>query len=153
RSIVHRAGDGRTAVLFDGTLYNRRELQLALGQPLATDATLIADAYARWGGDFIHHLNGVFALVVCDTGAGRLIAARDPFGEHPLFFAGGNGRELLLSLSIDALLADSRVSRTLNRAALADHLCQRWPDVSETFFAAVRRVPPAHMLIATTSCL
>src|SRR5262245_5226802 len=64
RSIVHQAGDGRTAVLFDGTLYNRRELQLALGQPLATDARLVADAYVRWGGDFIHHLNGVFALVV-----------------------------------------------------------------------------------------
>jgi len=153
RSIVHHSGDGRTAVLFDGTLYNRRELQLALDEPSATDAALVADAYARWGADFIHHLNGVFALAVCDTSAGRLIAARDPFGEHPLFFAGGTGHELLLSVSIDALLADSRVSRTLNRAALADHLCQRWPDVGETFFAAVRRVPPGHRLIATTADL
>src|SRR5262249_37115651 len=33
-------------------------------------------------------------------------------------------------------------SRALNRAALADHLCQRWPDPQETFFTAVRRVPP-----------
>src|SRR5262249_35158408 len=39
------------------------------------------------------------------------------------------------------LLDQPDVSRTVNRAALADHLCQRWPDLQETFFAGIRRVP------------
>lgn len=153
-SVVHSSRDSRTAVLFDGVLYNQQELQRTLDQsPAASDAALVAAAFARWGEDFLHHIKGIFALVVWDSAAGRVIAARDPFGEYPLFFAGGNGRELLVSISIDALLADPRVSRTLNRAALADHLCQRWPDPTETFFDAVRRVPPGHRLVSTTAGL
>jgi asparagine synthase (glutamine-hydrolysing) len=40
------------------------------------------------------------------------------------------------------------VSNELNRAALADHLAHRWPDPGETYFSAIRRVPPAHVLVA-----
>src|SRR4029453_11203085 len=39
-------------------------------------------------------------------------------------------------------IAQPDVSRTLNRVALADHLCFRWPDPHETAFEAVRRMPP-----------
>lgn len=148
-SSLQRASGGGVVVLFDGLLYDRRELADALDvSPGLDDAGLILHAWSRWGSDLVHHIRGPFAVVVCDADARRLIAARDPFGEQPLFFA-EDGSNLLLSVSIDALLACPGVSRALNRAAMADHLCQRWPDPAETFFEAVRRVRPGHVLVST----
>jgi len=148
-SSLQRASGGGVVVLFDGLLYDRRELADALDvSPGLDDAGLILQAWGRWGSDLVHHIRGPFAVVVWDADARRLIAARDPFGEQPLFFA-EDGSRLLLAASIDALLACPGVSRALNRAALADHLCQRWPDPAETFFEAVRRVRPGHVLVST----
>ena len=72
-------------------------------------------------------------------------AARDPVGVYPLFYASVEG-EWLFSTSIEALTQHPRVSGEVNRAALADHLCHRWPDVEETFFKNVKRVPPGHVI-------
>jgi asparagine synthase (glutamine-hydrolysing) len=149
-SLQHASGGG-VVVLFDGLLYDRRELADALDVSRGLDdAGLILHAWNRWGSDLVHHLRGPFAVIVWDATARRLMAARDPFGEQPLFFV-EDGSSLLLSASIDALLACPGVSRALNRAALADHLCQRWPDPAETFFEAVRRVRPGHVLVSTAS--
>ena len=153
-TLQHASRNGRV-VLFDGVLYERSELERALGVTAAdvSDAALVLTAFERWGEDFLHHIRGLFAVVTWDSAAARLIAARDPFGDYPLFFADDGGRALFLSTSIDALLRDPHVRKTLNRAALADHLCQRWPDPTETFFAHVRRVPPGNRLISTASGL
>src|SRR5205814_2252374 len=67
---------------------------------------------------------------------------RDPLGSHPLFYAETQSHVLFGELP-ESLISQPDVSRGLNRAALADHLCYRWPDPQETFFAAVRRVPPS----------
>jgi hypothetical protein len=63
-----------------------------------------------------------------------------PLGSHPLFYA-EIGSRVLFAASPLHLLDQPGVSRALNRAALADHLCHRWPAPHETLFAAVRRVP------------
>ena len=156
-SSLQQASRDGLVVLFDGLLYDPTELQRALGAPggpaADADAALILHAYARWGEAFLDHVKGTFAVIVWDRARARLTAARDPFGEYPLFFAQHEGGALLFSTSIDALLADPRIRRTLNSAALADHLCQRWPDPTETFFAAVRRVPPGHRLVSVPSGL
>ena len=154
-STSQRASLNGNIALFDGSLFDRGELERTLGLVGAnsSDAILVLQAFAHWGDDFLRHIKGLFAVVVWDSATARLIAARDHFGEYPLFFSDAGGRELLLSTSIDALLADPRVRRTLNPAALADHLCQRWPDPTETFFACVRRVPPGHRLVASAAGL
>ena len=67
--------------------------------------------------------------------------ARDPMGSHPLFYAEA-GSCVLFAASPGRLLDWPGVSREFNRAAIADHLCGRYPNPHETFFKAVRRVPP-----------
>jgi asparagine synthase (glutamine-hydrolysing) len=62
-----------------------------------------------------------------------------------LFYA-SCGKNVLLSPSVETLLKHPRVPVALNRAALADHLCDRWPRPEETYFEAVNRVPPGHVL-------
>ncbi|MBA3474631.1 MAG: hypothetical protein H0T57_15660 [Rubrobacter sp.] len=135
-------------VIFDGVLYNRAELSdrfAASLTPTANNADLVLQAYLHWGEDVMHHIKGIFALLIWDERRNVLLCVRDPLGVYPMFYA-DTGRELLFSTSIEALTRHPRVSDTLNRAALADHLCGRFPKLEETYFEAVNRVPPGHAM-------
>jgi asparagine synthetase B (glutamine-hydrolysing) len=140
------ARDDRAVVAVDGTLSDVGALARAVGAPASESAPeLVLRAYRRFGDEMLDHLRGVFAVLVWDAERRRLLAARDQMGLHPLFYARAGG-ELYLSSSIHALLAHDAVPSDVNRAALADHLAHHWPDPGETYFAAVRRVPPGHAL-------
>ena len=71
--------------------------------------------------------------------------ARDALGLHPLFYA-STGRDLVFAAA-PATLFRSGISKRPNRAALADHLCYRWPDPQETFFDGIRRVLAGSFLL------
>ena len=133
------------AAVFDGVLHDRAELGRELGLETTAEVELVLAAYLRWGDDAAEHLSGTFAWAVWDGRQEKLFAVRDQVGAWPLFYAEREGG-LVLSSSLDALLGEPGVSRELNRAALADHLCNRWPDPGETYYEAVRRVPPGHAL-------
>jgi asparagine synthase (glutamine-hydrolysing) len=90
----------------------------------------------------------MFVVFVWDVRIQTLFCARDPMGLIPLFYTRVGG-ELLFSSSLATLVQHPRVSRTINRAALADHLCHRWSKLDETFWADVNRVPPTHLLRVT----
>jgi asparagine synthase (glutamine-hydrolysing) len=140
------ARHGPCAALFDGVLYNRAELERVLGAEGSTDGDLALQAYQRWGERVLLELKGIYVLVVGDTERERVICARDRLGSYSLFYAESGG-DLLLSTSIEVLLRDPRVSGEVNRAALADHLAHNWPDPGETYFSAIRRVPPGQALV------
>ena len=145
------AKDGSCQALFEGLLYNAKELRKELGLPEgATPPELVLAGYSRWGAEVLPRLRGVFAVLVSDHERHTLISARDPVGIHPLFYARAGG-EVLLSASIQTLVDHPGVGTSVNRIALADHLCHRWPDREETYFEAVRRVPPGHALEVSRS--
>jgi len=134
-------------VFFDGVLYNRRALEVECGEShrRLSDAMLLLRAWQFFGGDWLTHVKGVFALLAWDSTSDTLTAVRDPLGTYPLFYAKG-ASGLMLSTSMTALAGRDGVSRAVNRPALADHLAHRWPDPHETFLAAIRRVPAGHRL-------
>jgi asparagine synthetase B (glutamine-hydrolysing) len=101
----------------------------------------VLEGYLRWGEGVLARIKGIFALIIWDTRRDLLLAVRDHLGIYPLFYT-DNGRGLLFSTSIDALTAHPLVSRDLNRGALADYLWHRWPDIGETFYSQIKRVPP-----------
>ncbi len=140
-----RAGCG---VIFEGALYNRRELQNELGDlpaPASNDAEVILAAYERWGADVLNRLRGSFALIIWDGPREVLLCLRDPIGTHPLFYSEDRDA-LLLSPSVQVLVSQPQLSARVNRAALADYLMDRFPLMEETFFHGVSRVPPGHVM-------
>src|SRR5262245_13453223 len=127
---------------FSGLLFDRQRLTAGIDRAQEySDADLVLRAYERSGEVALSQLRGSFALAIIDQVRGTALVARDQMGSHPLFYAEVGSRALFAS-SPQPLLEQAGVSRALNRAALADHLCHRWPDPHETFFAAVRRVAP-----------
>jgi asparagine synthase (glutamine-hydrolysing) len=139
------ASDARAAVVFEGRLDARDELARELGSSATLgDAELVLAAYHRWGRRFPARLRGAWAIVLLDGRTGGILATRDRLGIYPLHHTRAGGATLFAT-SPALLLAHPRADATLHRAVLAEILCYRFLDVRETAWAAVRRVPPAHL--------
>jgi asparagine synthase (glutamine-hydrolysing) len=143
RHVLSRAHDARWQVAFDGHLHDAEALASEFGQgERAAAAVVLAGVRAIGLEALLPRLRGVFAIVVWDAERRVLEAARDQVGIHPLFWA-HTGQGVAFSSSVDALLAQPGVSRDLDPVALAEYLGQRYATNDETFYAAVRRCPPA----------
>ncbi len=133
-------------VFVAGTIFDARALAARLDLPTTANlAHIVHAAYRQYGEAFVDRIPGRFVLLIADRASRRLLAVRDQVGLFPLFFA-RTGRGLLLSTSTAALGDQPEVTRALNRIVVAEHLAHRWVEPTETYFAAVRRVPPGHLL-------
>jgi asparagine synthase (glutamine-hydrolysing) len=140
-------------VVFDGVLFNRRELTAQLGHAAdwpADDAGLVLSGYVRWGLEVLRRLKGIFALVVWDGRTNALLCARDRTGIYPLFYAESRGA-FLVSTSIDALLRHPDVASSIDPVILAGDLMFRGASPEETYFPAVRRLGPGSFIEVRSS--
>jgi asparagine synthase (glutamine-hydrolysing) len=133
-------------------LDNRDELYTRLGiaasqGDLIPDSRLIMMSYRYWGLSCTRYLIGGFAFVLWDARRRRLVCARDHMGERQLFYSRA-GNLLAIASSLKALLAIPGTERTLNLTKVAEFLVLSGnPDAA--FYDSVRRLPPAHTLVAT----
>ena len=87
------SADGNHVVVFNGEIYNHRELRRDLeshGHRFRSDHSdteVLLHAYARWGDDLVDHLGGMFAFAIYDLSRGRIVLARDRFSKKPLYYA------------------------------------------------------------------
>ena len=94
------SGDGRWQLSFNGEIYNYRDIRAKLERQgcrfrSRSDTEVLIEALAMWGPEVIRELDGMFAFAAFDTLTGKLILARDPFGEKPLYYSwldGSNAR-------------------------------------------------------------
>jgi asparagine synthase (glutamine-hydrolysing) len=143
--------DKSIAVVLNGEIYNYRELRTALekaGHRFATrsDTEVIVHLYEERGLDFVESLHGMFALALWDARRRRLVLARDRVGKKPLFYADRDGT-LTFASELHALLEDPSVPRALDFEALDAYLALGWVPGPRSAFAAVRKLPPAHILV------
>jgi asparagine synthase (glutamine-hydrolysing) len=78
------------AVVFNGCIYNHRELRAeleGLGHKFETDHSdteVLVHGWRAWCGDLPLHLRGMYALGIWQRATGVLFRTRDSFGEKPL---------------------------------------------------------------------
>jgi len=142
---------GRIHVMCNGEIYNylelRRELE-SLGHRFKThsDVETIVHGYEQWGDDVPSRLAGMFAFAIWDEDQQRLLLGRDRLGKKPLVYAESAGR-LTFGSEFSAVLADPRVSRDVDRRAIHDYLTYQYVPAPASGFKAIRKLPPAHVLI------
>ena len=151
--------DGRHAIVFNGEIYNHRDLRGRLeaegrapanGWRLGTDTETLLHACVAWGvAAACRAANGMFALAWWDAPAGRLTLARDRFGKKPLFIVREPGRGLAFASELRALRAAWPLSGRLpaaDRSRIAPFLCYRFSPGDETLLAGVEPIRPGHFI-------
>jgi asparagine synthase (glutamine-hydrolysing) len=147
-----QTADGRYFIVFNGEIYNERELReelAAVGHTFRShsDTEVLLAAYAEWGPAALPRLIGMFALAILDTRARTLFLARDYFGIKPLYYSLRDGVFAFAS-EIKALLDLPTVGRRVNPERLYHYLRFGITDHGDaTLFADIRQVPAAHYLL------
>jgi len=112
-----------------------------------TDIELIAAAYRKWGSDCVRHLEGDFAFAIWNRNDRTLFCARDAFGVKPFVYAHVPGKLFAFGSEVRAVLAHEEVSRELDESRIADFLGITFGDNERTFYASIKRLPPATTLV------
>lgn len=84
------SADGRWALAFNGEIYNYRALRQQFpgySFRTETDGEVIFPLLAHEGPMGLRRLRGMFAFVLVDLASGDFLAARDPYGIKPLYYA------------------------------------------------------------------
>jgi asparagine synthase (glutamine-hydrolysing) len=145
--------DGTIQVVFNGEIYNfadvRAELQ-AHGHRFRTgsDTEVIVHGYEQWGDRCVDRFRGMFAFALWDGPKRRLLLARDRLGVKPLYYAEIPGVGLVFGSEIKSLLQNSEIPREWRPETLDAYLTLLYVPAPDTIYRAVRKLPPAHVLVA-----
>src|SRR5215467_1225356 len=135
--------NGQISVVFNGEIYNFRELRQSLQTAghrfsTGTDTEVIVHAYEQWGTASFTRLRGMFALALLDRRDGRVLIARDRVGIKPLYYALAGGR-LYFGSEIKSLLCAPDLPRDLNIGALDHYLSFLYAPRDQSFFTRIRK--------------
>jgi asparagine synthase (glutamine-hydrolysing) len=142
---------GRIVAVCNGEIYNHAGLRSRLeasGHHFRTrsDAEVIPHLYEAHGLDFVHELEGMFAIALWDGRADRLILARDRMGEKPLYYA-ATPHGFLFASEPKALLASGCVERQPDWDGLSVYLATGYVPAPRSAFRDIAKLPPGGRLV------
>lgn len=149
--------DGRYQIVYNGELYNFKELKFELQRVVAgsnqqayifqtnTDTEVIIAAYIRWGSDCVKRFNGMFAFAIWDTQNKELFIARDRLGIKPLYYFYTNG-VFGFSSEIRSLLASDLLPKKIDENGLIDYLRYQTVHAPNTIVKGVKMLMPGHCI-------
>lgn len=142
---------GRYHIVFNGEIYNFRELRKQLENEgcqfyTRSDTEVVLQGYLRWGKRCVSRLNGQFAFAIWDDQQKVLFAARDRFGEKPFYWAATDLNEFIFASEIKAILASSQIRPKLDIQSVDLYLALYYIPPSRTIYQNVHTLLPAHTL-------
>ena len=144
------SGDGRHVIVFNGEIYNFRELRRGLeGQGVVfrttSDTEVLLALFGRERERMLPKLRGMFAFAIWDSSSRELFLARDPYGIKPLYYTRTKDG-LLFASQVKGLLASGMVPAERESAGLAGFYL--WGSVPEpwTMYRGVLALPAGHWL-------
>ena len=147
-----RTDDGRLTIVFNGEIYNYKEVRRALAQKgyqfkTSSDTECVLYGYAEYGAGCLQHLNGMFAIAIWDADKRQLFLARDRVGVKP-FYLHRTRDALTFASEIKAILSDPGIPRTLDQDAFNYFLRYGYVSAPATLLRGIEQLPAAHYLIA-----
>lgn len=138
------SSDGKTVIVFNGEIYNFKQLKEELPEyeyKSDTDTEVILAAYQKWGSGFIKKIQGMFGIAIYDINAGILILARDHIGKKPLYYWQKDD-EFYFSSELKPLMELPWFEKNINKAVLARYMFQLYINAPDTIFENVYKVEP-----------
>lgn len=137
-------------MVFNGEIYNYRELRQELGQSgihcrTSSESEVIINLYLKHGLDFIGKLNGMFAIAIHDARDDSLHLIRDRMGKKPLWISQLNDGTLFFASEVRALML-ARPDRTLRTDMVAEVMQYGYINAPHSAFNEITQLPPASLL-------
>ena len=142
------SADGRYACVFNGEIYNHRDLRAELVRRGVrfrgtSDTEVIAEAAAAFGAEAtVSRLWGMFALGIWDRVDRSLLLARDRLGKKPLYVARLAGAGWLFASELKAFHAVDRFSREIDSDSVAQYLRFGYVPAPRTIFSNTWKLEP-----------
>jgi asparagine synthase (glutamine-hydrolysing) len=143
--------DKQIVVVMNGELYNFREVRRDLEKrghkfETQTDTEILPHLYEEYGDAMVDHINGMFAFALWDKRKGKLLLARDRFGEKPLYYGVFDG-QLIFASEPKVLLENPHVKAEINTDALRQYLSFDYVPAPHSIYKGISKLPAAHLLI------
>jgi asparagine synthase (glutamine-hydrolysing) len=148
--------DGTLWVVFNGEIYNYRELTadlVARGHRFATasDTEVLVHLYEEYGERCVEPLRGMFAFAIWDGPRQEVFLARDRLGIKPLYYA-PTPEGFLFGSELKALVQSPWLTPRLDRRGLAAYLRYGYVPDPLSILEGVAKVPPGHTLRVRSGC-
>ncbi|MCC6768634.1 MAG: asparagine synthase (glutamine-hydrolyzing) [Bacteroidia bacterium] len=138
-----RSADGNALVIFNGEIYNFKEIaaDLGLNTRTSSDTEVLLEAYLAWGPQAIHRFNGMFAFAIWHEPKQELFICRDRMGIKPLYYL-QNEDGIAFASELKSLLSlRNHYPFTLNAQAVHDFLLLGYIPEPQSIVAEVRKLP------------
>lgn len=143
--------DGTVGIVFNGEIYNYRELVpelQALGYHFRTrsDTEVIVHAWQAWGEACLHRLRGMFAFAIWDRKQGTLFLARDRMGVKPMHYAWLPDGSFIFGSELKVLTAHPEFVRDIDPHAVEDYFSFGYVPDPRSIYRHAHKLPAAHTL-------
>ncbi len=146
-------GSGRYSIVFNGEIYNYRELRDELRREgvefrTLSDTEVLLKAYVRWGVAMFPRLRGMFAFAISDSLEKRVLLARDHAGIKPLYYTTNGGLAFASELKgVAALLRARGTEPHVDPRALALYRAFGYIPVPQTPLAEIQKLERGSWLL------
>jgi asparagine synthase (glutamine-hydrolysing) len=142
--------EGTTGIVFNGEIYNYRELRNeleGLGHEFAThsDTETVLRAFLQWDADCLRRLRGMFAFAIWNEPDKRIFLARDRMGIKPLYFA-RQGEDLFFGSELKAIFVHPEIGRKLSLSGLNCYLATNFVHSPWTLVDGIEKLPSGYYL-------
>lgn len=149
------SGNRRVSVVYNGEIYNFRELKEELADyPFRSncDTEVILAAYLKWGIDCVKRMNGMFAIALFDRENGTVYLARDRIGKKPLYYW-RDGVNLVFASELKPIMEADGFKKRIRRDVLSRYLYQQYINAPESVFEDVYKLEPGSILSFSVSAM
>lgn len=140
----------RVSVVFNGEIYNYRELREELKNYLFIsdcDTEVIVAAYLQWGIEFVKKLNGMFAIALLDREKNTVYLIRDRMGKKPLYYYRDHEKNIVFASELKAIRQSKIFKQKINTDIIGRYLYRTYITIPDTIYENTFKLEPGTMLI------
>ncbi|MCM2681476.1 XrtA/PEP-CTERM system amidotransferase [Echinimonas agarilytica] len=144
--------DGNIVTVFNGEIYNYRELRTELQEQYgfrfvtSSDTEVIVYAWLAWGESCVERFRGMFTFAVWDKLKKTLFIARDRLGIKPLFYTQLSNGQLYFASELKVILAHPELDKEIRPSAIEDFFGLGYIPEPDTIFKNVHKLPAGHTM-------